>query len=148
MSFTNDQLRGKGFVIQPDGSYSKENGETGQVNYASYGLPLSVQPRQPLVHENERQLQEQIANWLRLHDTWFFRSRMDKRSTNTVGCPDFLCSVCSVPIAIECKMPGNALSEEQKQAKLLMQANGWQHWTVYQLEEVIAGIRLIQETHK
>lgn len=136
---TPESLRAAGWQEQPDGSFSK--GRT------AFFPPHVGRPEPEQVnHENEKQLQEQIANWLRLHDTWFTRNRMDRKTTNSVGTPDFLCAIKGIPVAIECKMVGNPLSPEQEQVRLQMQANGWQYWTVYRLEEVINGIKLIQET--
>lgn len=68
--------------------------------------------------KTEKQLQQQIADYLRLRGIPFYRSRMDKRTTNKRGQPDFLCCVARPIIgrfvAFECKLPGQHPTEEQQ----------------------------------
>jgi len=38
----------------------------------------------------ERQQHNILISWLRLHDLWFWHARTDRRSSSTLGTPDFL----------------------------------------------------------
>ena len=75
--------------------------------------------------ENERDLQRECANLLRLRSIWFFQSRMDRRTTNPVGTPDFLFAIRGVPVAVECKTERGVVSEEQEDAMRHMKHGGW-----------------------
>lgn len=75
--------------------------------------------------ENERELQRQCANMLRLRSIWFSQSRMDRPTTNRVGTPDFLFAIGGVPIAVECKTDTGKLSDDQEDTMLHMTRNGW-----------------------
>lgn len=85
---------------------------------------------------SERDLQNQIADYLRLRDIPFYRQRMDKRTTGKVGTPDFICCVAGYFVAFECKRPGGKLIEEQaRQIQAIRDANG-QAVEVTTLEQV------------
>lgn len=63
----------------------------------------------------ERALQKQIANWLRLRGFPFVQSRTDKKTTVSKGVPDFICFVpMGVTVCIECKSSVGQLSPSQK----------------------------------
>jgi hypothetical protein len=64
----------------------------------------------------ERRLQDEVAAWLDISGIWYSRSRMDKRTTNKAGTPDFLCCVEGQFFAIECKSARGRLSEAQDEA--------------------------------
>lgn len=65
--------------------------------------------------KSEKQVQEQIANWLRLNGIPFHRARMDKKTTGTVGFPDFCFPHKGTFYGIEVKVGANKLSFEQEQ---------------------------------
>lgn len=73
----------------------------------------------------EKELQENIAAMLRQRDIWFAWQRMDRKTTGTVGQPDFLFCVKGRACAFEVKLPGSHLREEQTQAIIRMTTNGW-----------------------
>lgn len=96
----------------------------------------------------EREVHKHIANWLRQHDIWFCHSRMDRKTTNQNGCPDFLfvwqpvyAIVAPVPMAIEVKVGNNKLSEEQKRVRLDMIRNGWNYHVVSSLDDLRAIVK-------
>lgn len=80
--------------------------------------------------KNEAELQNQIASYLRLKGIAFSRSRMDKRSTTTLGWPDFIFCINRKPLAFECKMPGGKLKPEQLKCHEQMISNGWDVYIV------------------
>lgn len=96
----------------------------------------------------EREVHKHISNWLRQHDIWFCHSRMDRKTTNQNGTPDFLfvatmpawegaqSLVKDRPIAIEVKVNGNELSEDQIRVRTQMVTNGWYYHVVSSLEEL------------
>ncbi len=62
----------------------------------------------------ERELQEQIANYLRQRDLFFMRSRMDKRTTLRKGWPDFTIILHGgLALLVEVKVQGGRFSEDQ-----------------------------------
>jgi hypothetical protein len=80
--------------------------------------------------KSEKELQRQCANYLRQRDIWFAQSRMDRKTSNKVGTPDFLFAHNHVPIAVECKHGAEKLSDEQEAAFAKMTLNGWKCFTV------------------
>lgn len=86
----------------------------------------------------ERDLQNQIASWLRLHDIWTDWDAMNKRRTGTKGTPDFLFSLNGCACALEAKFGDGKTSPDQDKAIAAMRANGWRVAVVRSLEEVIA----------
>lgn len=73
----------------------------------------------------EKELQENIAALLRQRDIWFDWKRMDKRSTATLGCPDFLFCVDGKACAFEVKLPAGVISGDQMRCHIAMLKNGW-----------------------
>lgn len=95
----------------------------------------------------EKRLQVEILNTLRLKGIVAIRSRMDKRTTNPVGTPDFLfavqCGLRSIPVAIECKVPGGKLTPEQQEMAIRMMEspNGWCYHIVTSVNEMLQILR-------
>ena len=69
---------------------------------------------------SERELQNQIAQYLRLKGIWFHTARMDKKTTAQVGTPDFL--MCGY--ALEVKHDKGKLSDEQIKCHDAMRRSG------------------------
>lgn len=88
--------------------------------------------------KSERDLQNQIASWLSLHNIWFTRSAMNKRTTNAIGTPDFILSVDGKAIAFEVKYGTRKPDPEQSACMSDMLVNGWRVEVVRSLEEVKA----------
>lgn len=91
--------------------------------------------------KSERDLQKQIANWLRLHGYAFYQSAMHKKTTGTVGWPDFTFAVNSRACALEVKFGSHKPEPEQWACMSAMMVNGWRVEVVYSLEQAIAAIR-------
>ena len=85
-----------------------------------------TEAREAAMAKDERELQRQIANYLRLHGIWFTQSRMDRRTSNTVGTPDFIFCYRGRFVAWEVKCPwSRALRpEQQKAADAIIEAGG------------------------
>jgi hypothetical protein len=86
---------------------------------------------------SERKVHDQIANWLRLNQTWFHHSRMDRKTTSECGTPDFIFAWRGQPVAVEVKVAGNTLSEDQVRVKNEMALSLWNHRVVSSLPEMI-----------
>jgi hypothetical protein len=81
--------------------------------------------REKAIAKDERELQRDIANYLRLHGLWFTQSRMDRRASNTVGTPDFLLAYKGRFVAWECKVAwATKLRREQAEARDRITAQG------------------------
>lgn len=92
--------------------------------------------------KNEREIQKQIAAYLRRNNIWFAQSRTDKRTTNGNGTPDFIFSKYitvnhAQPFAIEVKYGKGELSDEQAEVMNKMIRDGWHYKIVRSLKEVI-----------
>jgi hypothetical protein len=87
--------------------------------------------------EFERDLQRDIANYLRQRNITAISSRMDKRTRNTKGCPDFLFAINGRPIAIEAKRPGGKLRPDQEAMRDGLLNDGWTHIVCYRLSQVM-----------
>lgn len=104
----------------------------------------SEESEQKRIAKSEREIQEQIANLLRQRGIWFHRSRMDKRTTGPKGTPDFLFAVDGRACAIEVKMPGKTLSDDQRVTLHSMIANGWQSRLVGSAGDALAFIKVLE----
>lgn len=95
---------------------------------AALSQKSSAELREAAIAKDERQLQNQIANYLRLHNIWFAQSRMDRRTSNTVGTPDFLFCYEHYFVAWEVKCPWSQnLRAEQAKARdgIMAQGGDW-----------------------
>lgn len=83
---------------------------------------------------SERELQALIVSDLLRREIYFSRSRMDRKTTNAKGTPDFICcmpfplsSLCTF-LAIECKHGSGVLSAEQEiERQKILKNNGDYH---------------------
>lgn len=91
--------------------------------------------------KNERELQTQIAALLRMKDIAFCQPRTDKRSTMTIGWPDFTFALEGVPIAFECKSLHGVVSEAQEKCHEKMRMNGWRVFIINDLSQVLMVIK-------
>ncbi len=86
--------------------------------------------------KSEKELQNLIQNYLGLRGIFAGRQRMDKRSNLVIGWPDVFFSYKGIPIALECKVGAGKQTQEQKEAQVKMEANGWRYFEVRSLQEV------------
>jgi hypothetical protein len=98
--------------------------------------------------KTERQLQNQIVQYLGLRGIEVVRSRMDRKTTGVKGTPDLIFSVrgpCGIPrpCAFEVKMDNGVLSRAQNDMLQRMRTspNAWDVRVVRSLVEVIDLMR-------
>jgi hypothetical protein len=91
----------------------------------------------------ERKLHAQIRNLLSLNALIFFESRMDRRTTQRKGAPDFLFAKNGVPVAWECKTGKSKLRPEQEEMLEAMKKNGWHTKVIRSLQEAADDLREI-----
>ena len=91
--------------------------------------------------KSERDLQNQIANWLRLHGYAFYVAAMNKKTTGPVGWPDFTFAVNGRACALEVKFGSRKPDPAQWECMAAMMENGWRVEVVRSLEDAIATIR-------
>lgn len=91
---------------------------------------------------DERALQKQVASYLRLLNVWFAQSRMDRRTSNTVGTPDFVFCYNRHFVAWEVKCPRSQnLRPEQAKARDGIIAQGGEWRLITSLAEAQAHLR-------
>jgi hypothetical protein len=90
--------------------------------------------------KSERDLQNVMESYFNLRGVVASRSRMDKKTRTKKGTPDFLLALHGRAIAIEAKLPGEELTEDQAKMKERMTAppNEWEWVTAYSLDDVKA----------
>lgn len=93
---------------------------------ARMGVMTGEEAMQAFQARSEKELQKQIADLLRLRGIAFHCARMDKKTSGSVGWPDFTMAVMGTPIAWEVKFDGGRLSSEQERTRDKMLSNGWQ----------------------
>lgn len=87
-----------------------------------------AETREKAIAKDERELQKQIANYLRLLGVWNIQSRMDRRTSNTLGTPDFVFPYKGNAVFFECKCSwSKSLRTEQAHARneILKQGGIW-----------------------
>jgi hypothetical protein len=109
----------------------------------------SADRRAEAVAKDEREIQKAIAGYLRLLDLWHVQSRMDRRTTNTVGAPDFIFPYKGRAVFFECKCPwSRALRPEQAKAResIIKQGGVWR--LITSLADAQACLRELDEEAK
>jgi len=79
---------------------------------------------------------QQWPRWKAIH------SRMDKRTTNEPGTPDFVLFAPHGAMIIECKRPGAKLSQEQQVYHHELRLLGWRVGVVHTWEEFIKWVSI------
>ncbi len=99
-------------------------------------------------NQSEKELQDQIAGYLSQNGVYYTRSRMDKRTTNRMGTPDFLCCVPSgnqgVFLAIECKAKDRRPTKEQAEEMWAISRSYGRTLLAYNIESVQSAIQEIK----
>lgn len=104
----------------------------------------SAEARAAAVAKDERELQKQLSGYLRLLNLWHVQSRMDKRTSNTVGTPDFVFPYRGRWVAWEVKCPwSRALRPEQAHARERIIEQGGEWRLITSLAEAQAHLREI-----
>ena len=78
--------------------------------------PIYQEPPRSQV-DLERVQQREFASWLSLEGYPYDWHRTDKKSTGTLGCPDFIVGVNGTTVWAEFKRPGYKLSPDQENFK-------------------------------
>ena len=89
----------------------------------------------------ERKLHAQIRSLLSLKNIVYFESRMDKRTTQKKGAPDFIFATKGIPVAWECKVGKGKLRPEQEEMLCKMEVNGWRIKVVRSLQEASEALK-------
>ena len=97
-------------------------------------------------HVSEREIHRQIEQWLNSKGIVFRHDRMDRKTTGTVGWPDFtfagdMGSRGACPVGIEVKAAGGTLSDEQRLLHDRMRLDGWRVFVVHSLQEMIEVLK-------
>lgn len=112
---------------------------------------LGISTREEVEEQNdilsERELQNQICDYLRTKDIVVSCQRMDRRSNVAIGMADMLLCYFSVPLAFECKVGRNEQTREQNEMELKMIRNGWRYYIIRNLSEVRAILTAIEVKH-
>lgn len=106
-----------------------------QTDRKTNNLKTESEAQADLDFDREKDLQIGMCNLLNLRGIWYQRQRMDRKSTGTSGCPDFLFSINGKAIAVEAKVGKNDLSPDQEDAIHHMKKNGWKVYVVKSIEE-------------
>jgi hypothetical protein len=90
-------------------------------------------------HNTEKDLHVAIRSLLSLKGIEYFESRMDKRTTQRKGTPDFIFAVEGRAVAWECKSPVGKLSKAQEEMhiRLAQWPNYWKIKVIRSLQEAI-----------
>ncbi len=121
----------------------------GAADRARLGLASVVDATAPAARnkedmKRERDLQIQIVSFLRMRGHTVIWSRLDRRLTATKGTPDILLAVHGRAVALEAKLPGGKLSEDQERMRDGLIADGWKYALVTSLEEAKAVVDAVK----
>lgn len=101
-----------------------------------------AESREKAIAKDERELQKQVANYLRLLGVWNIQSRMDRRTSNTLGTPDFVFVYKGRFVAWEVKCPwSKSLRPEQSRARDAIIDQGGEWRLITSLAEAQACLR-------
>lgn len=96
----------------------------------------------------EKELQQQIGQYLRLLGVWFDQDSMAHRRRGTKGAPDFIFAYRGIPCAVEAKTETGAVHPEQAQAHDAMRKNGWVVIIARSLVDVQGLLRAIDKEQR
>lgn len=98
--------------------------------------------------ERERDLQDQVARFLRIECGWFLQQPFGKKTTAPAGTPDFIFAWRGIPCAVECKAGDNTLTDEQKITLVAMQeGSGWKCYVCRDLVGLKNWLRKIESVN-
>lgn len=85
----------------------------------------------------EKEIQEEIANYLRQRNIPFQRTRMDKKTTGTIGWPDFTFPFDGKFYGLEVKARGCGETTEQSYCLGMIRDCGGVAFVVHSVQEVV-----------
>ena len=90
----------------------------------------------------EKQEHVVLENWLNQRELFYDHQRMDRRTSNRKGIPDFIIGVCGLMICIEFKLHGRKLTPEQEEwRRKALEKSRVQY---YVLDSAVDAIRLLE----
>ena len=95
---------------------------------------------------SERDLQQAIQTLLGYKGIQSIRSRMDTRTSNNIGTPDFLFAVKGQAVAWEAKLPKKPLSLEQTVMRSRLEHDGWKYAVIHTIDEAITELKTYERT--
>jgi hypothetical protein len=106
------------------------------------GQKTNKDRRAEAIAKDEREIQKQVAGYLRLLNLWHDQDAMNKKRTGTVGTPDFIFPYKGTFIAWECKTAwARSLRPEQAKTREAIIAQGGQWRLITSLSEAQAHLR-------
>lgn len=116
---------------------------------AALGQKSSAEARAAAIAKDERELQKQIAGYLRLLNVWHVQSRMDRKTSNTVGAPDFIFPYKGAAVFWEVKCPwSRSLRPEQAHARERIEAQEGEWRLITSLAEAQAHLRELDDRRR
>lgn len=92
----------------------------------------------------EKQIHDQIEAYLRIQGITYRHDRMDRKTTGTVGWPDFTFAVNGAPVAIEVKRPGQRPTADQIDVMAGLVRDGWNVRVVFGVADVVDLVRSLR----
>lgn len=83
----------------------------------------------------ERELHRLISNELTRREIFFVHSRMDRKTTQAKGTPDFVACVAGHFVCFEAKTATGSLTDEQLAARMEVIRNGGRYYVVRSFQE-------------
>ncbi len=112
------------------------------------GIRTIEEVDQHIEEQSERNLQNQICDYLRTKNIVVSCQRMDRRSNVAIGMADMLLCHHAVPLAFEIKVGTNKQTPEQNHMELAMTRNGWRYYIIRNLAEVRAILMAIEVSNE
>lgn len=112
------------------------------------GVQTAEEAQATFIARNERELQNQISQFLRMKGIWFYNARMDRATTAAKGVPDYLLAWGYQPVAMEVKFGNGKLSTEQMATHNAMLKNGWRVYIVRSVEDVKIILDSLEREHE
>lgn len=102
------------------------------------GTPPAAKRQRDMLTRQEKQDHIDLENWLNQHELFKVHSRMDQKTSNEKGIPDFVIGLGGRLIAIEFKLPGKHLTQEQQeQRRKCVGPSQCEYHTCYSSKEAI-----------
>lgn len=77
--------------------------------------PTASEVNAKVAHKHEKEIQDDVYSYLERNRWAFTWSPMNRKTRAKIGTPDFIgCTPSGKFFAVECKLQGNVLSEEQR----------------------------------
>jgi len=116
----------------------------GEADRRALGAKSNADRREQAIAKDEREIQKQVANYLRLLNVWHDQDGMHKRRTGTMGAPDFQFPYRGRFVAWEVKCPwSRSLRPDQQKAADAIERQGGRWRLITSLAEAQGHLREI-----